>query len=94
MELTYRFDPERLEIRETAGDADVEFEITFLQKEPVLAKCGTQKQFEENDVYTDVLFYMNEGREQQYKVVVRKDFYTDFILALLKHQLLTRVEWT
>lgn len=37
---------------------------------------------------------MNEGREQQFKVVVRKDFYLDFILALLKHQLLTRVEWT
>ena len=95
MELKYRFDPERLEIRETAGDADVEFEITFLQKEPMLEKMrDVQKRFEENDVYTDVLFYMNEGRVQQFKVVVRKDFYLDFILALLKHQLLTRVEWT
>ncbi|MDU4697493.1 MULTISPECIES: hypothetical protein [Paenibacillus] len=95
MPLTYRFDSERIRIRETANDEDVEFELTFLQDEPLLSKMReVQRRFEDNDVYTDVLFYLNQDQERQYKIIVRKDFYEDFLLALLKYRILEGIEWT
>ena len=48
--------------------------------------------FEDDDVYTDVLFYAYPN--QVYSAVVRTDYYTDFILQLMKHQLIQCVEWT
>jgi hypothetical protein len=47
--------------------------------------------FDHNDTYTDVMF--NIYANYEYQVFVRKDFYTDFILALMKYQLLEKVEW-
>ncbi|MGG6313358.1 hypothetical protein [Paenibacillus macerans] len=94
MQLKYHYNPERIFIRETANEDDVEFEITFLQAEPLFSQMReVQKRFEDNDVYTDVLFYLNQDHEHQYKVIVRKDFYSDFLLALLKYQILNRLEW-
>lgn len=94
MPLNYRIDPERVRIRETTNDDDVEFELTFLQDEPLLSKMReVQKEFEDNDVYTDVLFYLNRDQERQYKIIVRKDFYADFLLALLKYRILEGREW-
>lgn len=52
-----------------------------------------KKLFEDNEVYTDVLFYAYGNHE--YRVIVRRDYYTDFVLALMKHhRLLQSVEWT
>lgn len=94
MPLNYRIDSERVRIRETTNDDDVEFELTFLQDEPLLSKMReVQKRFEDNDVYTDVLFYLNQDQERQYRIIVRKDFYTDFLLALLKFRILEGLEW-
>ncbi|GIP50524.1 hypothetical protein D3C76_145510 [compost metagenome] len=95
MPLKYRIDSERVQIRETANDVDVEFELTFLQEEPLLSNMReVQKRFEDNDVYTDVLFYLNQDQERQYKIIVRKDYYEDFLLALLKYRILEGLEWT
>lgn len=95
MPLKYRIDSERVQIRETANEGDVEFELTFLQEEPLLSSMReVQKRFEDNDVYTDVLFYLNQDQERQYKIIVRNDFYEDFLLALLKYRILEGLEWT
>ncbi|WP_339822126.1 hypothetical protein MKZ15_11420 [Paenibacillus sp. FSL R7-0216] len=95
MPLKYRIDSERVQIRETANDVDVEFELTFLQEEPLLSNMReVQKRFEDNDVYTDVLLYLNQDQERQYKIIVRKDYYEDFLLALLKYRILEGLEWT
>ncbi|MBA4603611.1 hypothetical protein H2C83_15170 [Thermoactinomyces sp. AMNI-1] len=48
--------------------------------------------FDENDVYTDVLFYVYTNHK--YQVIVRQDYYNDFIIQLMKHRLLKSVEWT
>lgn len=94
MPLIYRIDQNRVQIRETSNDEDVEFELTFLQDEPLLSKMReVQKRFEDNDVYTDVLFYLNQDHERQYRIIVRKDFYEDFLLALLKFRILEGLEW-
>jgi hypothetical protein len=42
-------------------------------------------------VYTDVLFYAYP--DQTYKVIVRRDYYVEFVLELMKHKLLQSVEW-
>lgn len=94
MPLIYHYDPEQVRIRETVNDEDVEFELTFLQDEPLFSKMReVQKRFEDNDVYTDVLFYLNQDQERQYRIIVCKDFYDDFLLALLKYRILNGLEW-
>ncbi|KIL35534.1 hypothetical protein SD71_12800 [Cohnella kolymensis] len=92
MQLTYRFDQECVQIREAADGADIEFEIKILQNGILLKGIKeVQKKFEENSVYTDVLFYAYE--DHKYKVIVRKDYYVEFILALMERQILRSVEW-
>lgn len=90
--LTYSYDQEILSLKETPNGNDVEFQVTFLKEQPYLNYMKqVQKHFEENQIITDVLFYIYENHE--YRVIVRKDFYVDFILELMKHRLLLSVEW-
>ncbi len=90
--LTYRYNPDVISIRETANGNDVEFHIQILKEIPYLEEMKkVQKLFEDNRVYTDALFYAYENHE--YRVIVRQDYYSDFILALMKHHLLQSVEW-
>ncbi|MFD2328887.1 hypothetical protein ACFSR7_06460 [Cohnella sp. GCM10020058] len=92
--LSYRFDESILRISESANENDVEFRIILATEEPsVLAGVERVRQaFDENRVYTDVLFYHYPDHE--YKVIVRKDYYTDFVLELMKQRLLQSVAWT
>lgn len=92
MQLTYRFDHQRITINETVNGSDTEFEINIIDEETMLASFKeVQKKFENNDTYTDALFYAYE--HHQYKVIVRGDHYVDFIMALMGRQLLLQVEW-
>lgn len=93
LQLKYDFDPKEMLILETEGDSDVEFEIKFIGDPSIALRLKeVQKKFAENDVYTDALFYLYE--DQRHKIIVRKEYYIDFIMALMKYQLLTRVEWS
>jgi hypothetical protein len=90
--LKYRYDPQELSIEEIENDADVEFKIRILEDKPhVEGMRQIHRYFEENEVYTDVLFYVYPNHE--YTVRVRKDYYTDFIAELFKRKLLKSVEW-
>ncbi|MBC8079283.1 MAG: hypothetical protein H7X86_02995 [Gorillibacterium sp.] len=92
MQLTYRFDQANLKINEIDMGTDTEFEIQILNDGPLLRGIKEiHKAFDENKDYTDVMFYIYE--HHQYKVIVRKDYYSDFVLALMKHKLLLSVEW-
>lgn len=92
MQLTYRFDHQRISISETVNGSDTEFEIKIIDEETMLASLKeVQRICEDNDIYTDALFYAYE--HHQYKVIVRSDYYVDFIMALMGHQLLKSVEW-
>lgn len=91
--LVYRFDPNRVEIRETVNGNDAEFTIRFPVESPDLdAFKQVKRLFEDNDEYTDVLFYAYPGHA--YKVIVRRDHYADFLAELWKRQLLQSLEWT
>lgn len=90
--LTYTYDQQLLFIRETANGADMEFEIELLGDARLDAELkDIQREFEADEVLTDVLFYVYPHRK--YQVIVRSDYYDDFIFALMKHRLLLSVAW-
>lgn len=90
--LAYRYNEQVIQIQESSNENDVEFLIKILQNEPYVEKMKKVRHFfDDNRVYTDVLFYALA--EHKYKVIVRNDYYADFILELMKHRLLESVEW-
>ncbi|MDG0809011.1 hypothetical protein [Cohnella rhizosphaerae] len=91
--LNYSYDEAVLRISESVNENDVEFNIVLLTDEPSLLEGlkRVQQEFDQDRVYTDVLFYHYPNHE--YKVIVRKDYYVDFVLELMKQRLLQRVGW-
>ncbi|MBM7563182.1 hypothetical protein [Paenibacillus sacheonensis] len=92
MKLAYRFDERRIEILESANGTDAEFEINLRDLDLEDGLREVKKRFDENDSYTDVLFYAYENH--RFKVIVRSEYYVDFIMALMGNGLLRQVEWT
>lgn len=91
MILTYRYNKDIINISETPNEADVEFDIRILAEKYWSGMKEVQRTFEDDKVYTDVLFYAY--KDHHYRVIVRRDYYVDFILALMKHQLFESVTW-
>ncbi|QHW29829.1 hypothetical protein GZH47_02585 [Paenibacillus rhizovicinus] len=91
--LVYRYDSSRIEIQETNNGDDIEFHIQVKDTETFLPRVKSVRAFfDEDDVYTDVLFYAYP--DQRYSVIVKPQYYTDFILQLMKQHVLLQVEWT
>ena len=91
MKLIYEWNQNVIDISEVEVLNDIEFSIKVLSPSHFDDMKNIQKIFESNDVITDVLVYTYTNHE--YRVIVRKDYYGDFILQLMKNQLLTKVEW-
>ena len=90
--LKYRYNQDVIQIQETLDGEDTEFLIHILNVKPYVAGMKlVQERFEENRIHTDVLFYAYPNHE--YRVIVRRDFYIDFVLEMMKHYLLQSVEW-
>lgn len=90
--LTYQFDSEVLDITENQDGNDIEFHIQLHKEKPYLEQLRrVQHYFDDNNDYTDVLFYAYEKHE--YKVIVRQDHYVDFVTELLKARLLQSLAW-
>ncbi|QYR19481.1 hypothetical protein KZ483_16310 [Paenibacillus sp. sptzw28] len=90
--IDYRYDEQSLRIIEVDNTEDMEFNIQIVDEGAYLEGIKQVKAFfDDNRVYTDVLFYAYNNNE--YRVIVREDYYVDFILAMFKHRLLKSVEW-
>lgn len=90
--LSYQVNETAAVIKEAPNEQDIEFEIQLHQEEPYAeALKQIQHLFESDRVYTDVSFYLYPNH--LYRIIVRKDYYADFVLALMKHRLLRQVEW-
>ncbi|MCY9661993.1 hypothetical protein P5G65_33820 [Paenibacillus chondroitinus] len=90
--LKYEYDRQIIQVNETDNGNDVEFRIHLLHEGSCLdGMKKIQKKFEENQVYTDILFYIYANHE--YQVIVRRDYYEDFVLELMKQRLLQSVSW-
>lgn len=90
--ITYQYDPQAVDIREIVNGEDVEFHIR------VVGDAALHKQikdiyhdYEHNGIHTDVIFYVLQNHEYQF--IVRKDFYNDFVISLMKYRIVKRVEW-
>ncbi|MCS7464016.1 hypothetical protein N0M98_28295 [Paenibacillus doosanensis] len=90
--LTYAYDVQNVELQESVNGEDVEFRIRLIGDASLDERMrNIQKDFEQNDVLTDVMSYAFKNRTYQF--IVRKDFYVDFVLSLMKYRILLRVEW-
>ncbi|TBL80412.1 hypothetical protein [Paenibacillus thalictri] len=92
MNLVYDWDRSVIDMK-SVEEVMEDFEFSIRIVDPAYADTikRIQQIFENNEVLTDVFFYAFPHHE--YRIVVRKDFYVDFILQLFRHGLLTRLEW-
>ena len=91
--LRYEYVKDLLTIEELANGQDVEFRMK-LHRPDVGVEMAVKKIrafFDENDIYTDVLFYAQHNEEYQW--IVRKDFYVDFVTQMFKYRLVTWIAW-
>ncbi|OAS14795.1 hypothetical protein [Paenibacillus oryzisoli] len=91
MKLIYEWNQQVIDISEVEVMNDIEFSIKVLSPSHFDDMNNIQKIFESNDVITDVLIYTYTNHK--YRIIVRKEYYSDFILQLMKNQLLKKVEW-
>lgn len=91
LKLRYTYNDSIMVLDEMPNEADIEFEVQIKDDRYWAGMKAVQRFFEENEVYTDVLFYPFENRK--FRIIVREDHYAAFILCLMKHQLLDKVEW-
>lgn len=89
--IIYQYDKTGLVIQETKNGDDSEFHIKLHDPAYLTALHKVRSYFDSNKIHTDVLFYTHPNHD--YQIIVRKDFYVDFILSLFKHRLLESVEW-
>jgi hypothetical protein len=91
MKLVYTIDEKLMELVETPNGEDVEFTLTLLDKELKKRIVEIRDYFNANNIVTDAQVYIHPNNK--YQIIVRKDFYYDFILQLFKHQLLLELKW-
>ncbi|MDQ6596279.1 hypothetical protein E2K98_23520 [Bacillus salipaludis] len=91
MKIIYSYDEKLLDLNETANDDDIEFNINSLGMDIKQQVYKIREIFNENKVLTDILVYAHTN--QRYQIIVRKDFYNDFIIELFRQQLVTEVKW-
>ncbi|QCJ41597.1 hypothetical protein FAY30_06730 [Bacillus sp. S3] len=91
MKVTYKYDENVLGIKESANGDDIEFSITLLNSELKKNMKKVRDFFDENKVLTDIHYYLHPNNK--YQVIVRSDFYNEFLIQLFKQQLLTEIAW-
>lgn len=92
MTVSYDWNKNELDIQmNDNGGIDIDIYIRILDSEKISGMNAINKYFDENNVLTDVFIYAYEN--QEYKIVVRKDFYVDFMVELFKNQLIEKLEW-
>lgn len=90
--IHYQFDSSVITLSEQRNGNDYEFRIKVTTDEQHQSMQQIRSHFDHNDVHTDVLFYTH--LDHGYQVIVREDYYVDFLLQLFKYRLLTNLAWT
>lgn len=91
--INYRFDETIIDVQETRVGAETEFRIRLLQSNPYAERLKeVQRLFDDNEDYTDVLFYAYT--DHTYKIIVRDEHVADFLAALFKARLIQSLAWT
>jgi hypothetical protein len=91
MKLVYKYNEALLRLNESPNGEDIEFNLFFHDQEIKKQLSAVKSFFDQNDIYTDLLVYTHSDKHIQ--MIVRKDYYPDFILQLFKQHLLEEVRW-
>jgi hypothetical protein len=91
MKLIYLVDEKLIELKETPNGDDFEFSLTLLNTELKKRLLDIREYFNANEIATDIHIYIHP--HNRYQIIVRKDFYHDFLLQLFKQQLLLELKW-
>ncbi|MEH7415200.1 hypothetical protein V7266_07935 [Neobacillus drentensis] len=91
MKVEYTYDKSLIELNETANGNDIEFSITLFDNELKNKLMKVRQYFDANRVLTDIHYYIHPNNH--YQVIVRNDFYNEFIIQLFSQQLLKEIKW-
>jgi hypothetical protein len=92
MKVEYTYDQNLLELKESINGNEVEFQIRLFDSELKNKLKKVRQYFDENKVLTDIYFYIHPNNS--YQVIVRRDYYDEFIIQLFTQQLLKELKWT
>lgn len=91
MRIEYKLNEQLIDLKESANGDDVEFLITVLDENVKNQLKKIREYFAENNILTDVHFYTLANN--RYQLIVRKDFYLEFVFQLFKQQLVEEMKW-
>jgi hypothetical protein len=91
MLIQYKYNEKLIELKESANGDDVEFLITILDEEVKNHLKKVREYFAENNILTDVHVYTLANN--RYQLIVRKDFYLEFVFQLFKQKLVEEMKW-
>ncbi|WP_047154498.1 hypothetical protein [Aneurinibacillus tyrosinisolvens] len=91
MKLIYEYNQDDMEVTEKKNGKDTDFQIKIKNTEYLPAIHKVRSFFDHNKIHTDVLFYTLSNNT--YQVIVREDYYTDFITTLFKYHLVLLIRW-
>ncbi|MED0675483.1 hypothetical protein ABEV55_03270 [Aneurinibacillus thermoaerophilus] len=91
--ISYQYDTNALTIEEQKNELDTEFILKVKDVDGIIPALRKVRAFFDQDkVYTDVIFYPHPNHE--YQIIVRQDYYIDFLLALFKNKIIHTLEWS
>ncbi|MEH7159318.1 hypothetical protein V7121_24225 [Neobacillus drentensis] len=91
MRVSYTFDEQLLSLQETANEEDFEFSLTLVAKDGRSKMEKIREHFDANNILTDIHFYIHPNN--RFQIIVRKDFYNEFIIELFRQQLIQEIKW-
>ncbi|WP_139489220.1 hypothetical protein [Brevibacillus dissolubilis] len=89
--LKYAYDTNLIEISETRNEEDVTFLIEVKSEEMRSRLKQVRAYFENNDDFTDAMFYSRKGAH--YEVIVQNDHYTEFLTQAFLYKCLESLAW-
>lgn len=91
MNIDYKYDEKLLELKEIANADDIEFLITLFDSGLKKRLIKVREFFEDNKILTDIHYYIHPNNK--YQIIVRKDFYNEFLIQLFRQKLLQEIKW-
>ncbi|MBT2721824.1 MULTISPECIES: hypothetical protein [unclassified Bacillus (in: firmicutes)] len=91
MKVEYKYNEQLLDLKETANGDDFEFTLTFVENKWKKKIEEIRGYFDSNNILTDIHFYIHPNN--RFQIIVRKDFYNEFIIQLFRQQIVKEIKW-
>lgn len=91
MKMVYQYNKTRMELHEIQNEEDIEFNLTLFDQNLKEKLKLVKDYFDQNTIVTDLLVFTH--LDKHFQIIVRKDFYQDFLLQMFKYQLFQEIKW-